>query len=127
MQAVKEAFLAQDALAVVTALVAEPLARHPRMTQQDTLLVQLVITFLRNLLAIPDQYASGGLPHNSSQDLHDMLPQAIMKQSKYQHGSDMSSSCSEIRFESCQAFLSTVKTHMWPLWTLLVLTAAVSQ
>ena len=60
MQAVKEAFLAQDALAVVTALVAEPLARHPRMTQQDTLLVQLVITFLRNLLAIPDQYASGG-------------------------------------------------------------------
>lgn len=57
---VKEAFLAQDALAVVTALVAEPLARHPRMSQQDTLLVQLVITFFRNLLAIPDQFTSAG-------------------------------------------------------------------
>lgn len=60
MQTVKEAFLAEDALAVVTALVADPLARHPRMTQQDALLVQLVITFMRNLLAIPDQLASAG-------------------------------------------------------------------
>lgn len=60
MQAVKEAFLAQDALTVVTALMAEPLARHPRMGQQDTLLVQLVITFLRNLLAIPDPDIAAG-------------------------------------------------------------------
>ena len=61
MQAAKEAFLAQDALAVVTALVAEPLARHPRMSQQDAMLVQLVITFLRNLLAIPDQDTAAGI------------------------------------------------------------------
>ncbi|KAK9804992.1 hypothetical protein WJX73_009460 [Symbiochloris irregularis] len=76
MQTTKEAFLAQDALAVVTALVAEPLARHPRMTQQDALLVQLVITFLRNLLTIPDQDTSAG----SRGDHRTRLRQDLLRQ-----------------------------------------------
>jgi len=51
MQQVCEAFLAQDALAVIVGLLAEPLSRHPKMTDTDTALVELVISFLRNLLA----------------------------------------------------------------------------
>jgi hypothetical protein len=34
LQAVKEAALAQDALKVIVDLVAEPLARHPRMSDK---------------------------------------------------------------------------------------------
>lgn len=49
-QQVCEAFLARDALAVIVSLVADPLSRHPRMSERDVALVQLVITFLRNLL-----------------------------------------------------------------------------
>ena len=50
MQQVCEAFLAQDALAVIVSLLAEPLSRHPKMTERDIALTELVITFLRNLL-----------------------------------------------------------------------------
>ena len=46
-QAVREAFLAQDALAAVVGMLAEPLSRHPRMSEQDAALTQLVITFLK--------------------------------------------------------------------------------
>lgn len=46
-QAVREAFLAQDALAAVVGMLAEPLARHPRMDEKDAALVQLVIAFLK--------------------------------------------------------------------------------
>jgi hypothetical protein len=46
-QAVREAFLAQDALAAVVGMLAEPLGRHPRMNDQDAALVQLVIAFLK--------------------------------------------------------------------------------
>lgn len=46
-QAVREAFLAQDALAAVVGMLAEPLGRHPRMDERDAALVQLVIAFLR--------------------------------------------------------------------------------
>lgn len=51
MQQVCEAFLEENAIAVVVTLLAEPLSRHPRMTDKDTALVELVVTFLRNLLA----------------------------------------------------------------------------
>ena len=47
VQAVREAFLAQDALAAVVGMLAEPLARHPRMDEKDAALVQLVIAFLK--------------------------------------------------------------------------------
>ncbi|KAL4422339.1 hypothetical protein ABPG75_008536 [Micractinium tetrahymenae] len=60
MQAVREAFLAQDALAAVVGMLAEPLARHPRMDERDAALVQLVMAFLRNLVAIPDGPAAPG-------------------------------------------------------------------
>lgn len=47
LQAVREAFLAQDALAAVVGMLAEPLGRHPRMDERDAALVQLVIAFLK--------------------------------------------------------------------------------
>ncbi len=47
LQAVREAFLAQDALAAVVGMLAEPLSRHPRMDERDAALVQLVIAFLK--------------------------------------------------------------------------------
>ena len=60
MQLVKEAFMEKDAMAVIVGLVAEPLSRHPRMSEADGLIVQLVITFVRNLLVIPDRAATAG-------------------------------------------------------------------
>lgn len=60
MQLVKEAFMERDAMAVIVGLVAEPLSRHPRMSEADALIVQLVITFIRNLLVIPDRAATAG-------------------------------------------------------------------
>ena len=62
MQLVKEAFMEKDAMAVIVGLVAEPLSRHPRMSESDGLMVQLVITFIRNLLAIPDRASTAGPP-----------------------------------------------------------------
>ena len=47
VQAVREAFLAQDALAAVMGMLAEPLSRHPRMDERDAALVQLVIAFFK--------------------------------------------------------------------------------
>lgn len=60
---VKDAFLAQDALVVIVSLVAQPLTRHTEglMTERDTLIVQLVITFLRNLIVIPDSASRSGI------------------------------------------------------------------
>lgn len=54
MQSIKEAFLNPDAIASIVSLVAAPLGRHPRMSEDDQLVVQLVLTFIRNLLAVPD-------------------------------------------------------------------------
>lgn len=36
---------------MVVGLLAEPLARHPRMREEDIVMVQLVITFLRFVCA----------------------------------------------------------------------------
>ena len=60
MAQVREAFMSEDTMTVLMALVAEPLAACPRMREQDVLLVQLVVTFLRNLLCIPDGTATAG-------------------------------------------------------------------
>lgn len=65
MQLVKEAFMEKDAMAVIVGLVAEPLSRHPRMSEADGLIVQLVITFIRNLLVIPDRAATAGHTHTA--------------------------------------------------------------
>ena len=61
MVAVKEAFLARDALSAVVGLLPEPLSHHPAMSHEDALTVQLVITFLRNLLIIPDTAPDAGI------------------------------------------------------------------
>ena len=48
MGAVRDAFLARsEALAAVVGMLAEPLAKHPRMDQRDAALVQLVVAFLK--------------------------------------------------------------------------------
>lgn len=54
MQSVKEACLSQDALAAIMTLTHVPLSHHPHMTGEDHMMVQLVITFFRNLLCVPD-------------------------------------------------------------------------
>ena len=51
--AVAAAFLAPGALPVAVSLLAEPLSRHPSMGEEDARTVQLVLTFLRNLVAAP--------------------------------------------------------------------------
>ncbi len=60
LRQVKEAFLSQDALAIVVALVAGPLSGSTRMNEADAQLVQLVITFVRNLLCVEDRAATAG-------------------------------------------------------------------
>eukprot|EP00955_Chlamydomonas_euryale_P074093 361935-Chlamydomonas_euryale.AAC.18 len=57
-RAVKALFCKPEPVAVVLSLVTRPLSKHPRMSQQDSAIVQLVLTFLRNLLAVPDIDAS---------------------------------------------------------------------
>lgn len=49
-----------DALFLIVSLVEEPLQRHPRMSESDTLMVQLVVAFLRNIIAIPDKAKATG-------------------------------------------------------------------
>lgn len=51
MQLVCDAFLSDHAIEVIVTLLAEPLSRHPKMNDRDVSLVELVIIFLRNLLA----------------------------------------------------------------------------
>lgn len=52
IQQVCEAFTQTDgAIEVIMTLLAEPLSRHPKMSDRDASLVELVIVFLRNLVA----------------------------------------------------------------------------
>lgn len=52
IQQVCEAFTQNDgAIEVIVTLLAEPLSRHPKMSDRDASLVELVIVFLRNLVA----------------------------------------------------------------------------
>lgn len=44
----------QGALTVVADVAAAALARHPRMSEEQASSVQLVLTFLRNLLYVPE-------------------------------------------------------------------------
>lgn len=44
----------QGALTVVADVAAVALARHPRMSEEQAASVQLVLTFLRNLLYVPE-------------------------------------------------------------------------
>lgn len=51
---------ADGALGTLVGLAAGPLSRHPRMTERDAQTLQLVLTFLRNLLALPDKARGAG-------------------------------------------------------------------
>ncbi|MEW5299072.1 MAG: hypothetical protein WDW36_002121 [Sanguina aurantia] len=60
-QLVKESLVSQpDALAALVMLVSEPLSHHPRMSEQEASVVQLLLVFVRNLLAIPDAAVARG-------------------------------------------------------------------
>jgi hypothetical protein len=59
MRATKAALLDADALAALVGLLAGPLSRHPDMAEEDRLAVQLVLTFMRNLLAVPEEQGAG--------------------------------------------------------------------
>lgn len=51
--AVREAFTVPDALGVVIGLLEAPLSAGRRIQEEGTSLIQLVLTFLRNLVATP--------------------------------------------------------------------------
>ena len=61
MQRAAETFVSSEALAVVVALVVAPLERLPRMTEEDAMMVQLVMAFLRNLVTLPDPPLTAGV------------------------------------------------------------------
>ncbi|KFM27204.1 Timeless-like protein [Auxenochlorella protothecoides] len=52
--AVRDAFLVPDALGIVVGLLEGPLAQGTRVRDADVALIQLVLTFIRNLCVIPD-------------------------------------------------------------------------
>jgi Timeless protein len=54
LHAVKASFTEPDTLSIVTALCHGPLSHFPQMTKEDRDTLQLFLTFVRNLLWIPD-------------------------------------------------------------------------
>lgn len=73
MQNVREAVLAGDTLKVIFGLLAAPVAHHPRMSEQEASLVQLVVCFARNLLSIPDARATDSSRGDHRSRLRDEL------------------------------------------------------
>lgn len=65
MQQIKAALLSHHSLAVVVALLTEPLARYPRMRQEDIQTVEIVLAFFRNLLSVPDSVSAYGRDNKS--------------------------------------------------------------
>jgi hypothetical protein len=49
---------------VVVGLAAAPLSRHPRMSEEDHQSLQLLLTFIRNMVSIPDHH------HQQAQQQH---------------------------------------------------------
>jgi hypothetical protein len=52
--------MSRDVLAALMGLAAGPLSRHPRMSDEDHQSLQLLLTFIRNLVSIPDPPAAAG-------------------------------------------------------------------
>ena len=70
MVRIRKAFLDQrGALGALVTLAAAPLTRHPRMSEKDAQIVQLIITFIRNLLVIPES-AGGSDSRDGAIDEH---------------------------------------------------------
>lgn len=57
---IKRVCLSKDVLAALMSLSAGPLSRHPRMSEEDHQTLQLLLTFFRNLVSIPDPPAAAG-------------------------------------------------------------------
>lgn len=51
---IKRVCVSRDVLAALMTLSAGPLSRHPRMSEEDHHMLQLLLTFFRNLVSIPD-------------------------------------------------------------------------
>eukprot|EP00894_Picocystis_sp_ML_P005544 jgi/Pico_ML_1/56061/g1656.t2 len=54
----KQAMVEEDVIAIVTSMLHEPLSKHPKMKENDAMIVQLVLAFFRNLLCIADSERS---------------------------------------------------------------------
>uniref|UniRef100_A0A7S3UDF9 DEK-C domain-containing protein n=1 Tax=Picocystis salinarum TaxID=88271 RepID=A0A7S3UDF9_9CHLO len=54
LKQLKEAMVEEDVIAIVTSMLHEPLSKHPKMKENDAMIVQLVLAFFRNLLCIAD-------------------------------------------------------------------------
>jgi hypothetical protein len=52
--------MSRDVLAALMGLAAGPLSRHPRMSEEDHNVLQLLLTFIRNLVSIPDPPVTAG-------------------------------------------------------------------
>ncbi|KAK9840302.1 hypothetical protein WJX74_007181 [Apatococcus lobatus] len=78
MQRAADAFVSSEALPVIVGLVVAPLERHPRMTEEDALIVQLVIAFLRNLVTLPDPPLTPGSQREDRAHLRARLMQRLM-------------------------------------------------
>ncbi|KAK9864053.1 hypothetical protein WJX84_001846 [Apatococcus fuscideae] len=77
-QRAADAFVSSEALAVVVGLVVAPLERHPRMTEEDAMIVQLVIAFLRNLVTLPDPPLTAGSQRENRAHLRARLLQRLL-------------------------------------------------
>ena len=54
MHAAKAAFCDRDVIGIVTSLCHGPLSKFPELSEEDSKLLQLYLTFVRNMAAIPD-------------------------------------------------------------------------
>ena len=54
LKQLKDAMVEEDVVAIVTSMLHEPLSKHPKMKENDAMIVQLVLAFFRNLLCIAD-------------------------------------------------------------------------
>eukprot|EP00879_Flechtneria_rotunda_P023163 GHRR01024489.1.p1 GENE.GHRR01024489.1~~GHRR01024489.1.p1 ORF type:complete len:154 (+),score=30.84 GHRR01024489.1:1678-2139(+) len=69
LASIKAVCCGRDLLASLMSLAAGPLSRHPHMTDKDHQALQLLLTFFRNLVSIPDPAvgASSSAPHSTLQ------------------------------------------------------------
>ena len=68
LKRIKDCFLANDAVAVIVGLLSRPLSRYPRLSERDILVVQLVLTFIRNLLCVDDAPRDLGIDNPVAED-----------------------------------------------------------
>lgn len=61
-------------------LAAGPLSRHPRMADEDHQALQLLLTFVRNLVSIPDPVAvAGSAGRTATMQVCSFTPDSLLK------------------------------------------------